>query len=131
MVTPEVILSTSDHFLPTQTLQPQRMNVSSGSFAAGPTSVSETRSDTLATAPSNVSYAHVAARRWGAWRPADYGRVETLDQGPLSGQDAYQTSVCSAISSASSTSIPRYRIVLSSLVWPSSSWTARRFLVRR
>jgi hypothetical protein len=44
---------------------------------------------------------------------------------------SYQTSVCSAISSASSTSIPRYRTVLSSFVWPNSSWTARRFLVRR
>ena len=32
-----------------------------------------------------------------------------------------QTSVCSAISRASSTSIPRYRTVLSSFVWPSSS----------
>ena len=32
-----------------------------------------------------------------------------------------QTSVCSAISRASSTSIPRYRTVLSSFVWPSNS----------
>jgi hypothetical protein len=32
-----------------------------------------------------------------------------------------QTSVCSAISKASSTSIPRYRTVLSSFVWPSRS----------
>ena len=31
------------------------------------------------------------------------------------------TSVCSAISRASSTSIPRYRTVLSSFVWPSRS----------
>ena len=31
------------------------------------------------------------------------------------------TSVCSAISSASATSIPRYRTVLSTLTWPSSS----------
>ena len=42
----------------------------------------------------------------------------------------HHTSVCSAISSASSTSIPRYRTVLSSLEWPSSNCTARRFLVR-
>lgn len=32
-----------------------------------------------------------------------------------------QTSVCSAISRASLTSIPRYRTVLSSVVWPSSN----------
>jgi pimeloyl-ACP methyl ester carboxylesterase len=41
------------------------------------------------------------------------------------------TSVCSEISSASSTSMPRYRTVLSSFVWPSSNCTARRFFVRR
>ena len=41
-----------------------------------------------------------------------------------------QISICSEISSASSTSIPRYLTVLSSLVWPSRSWTALRFLVR-
>jgi len=43
----------------------------------------------------------------------------------------YYTSVCSAISSASSTSIPSYLTALSSLVWSRRSWTARRFLVRR
>src|SRR5262252_7667846 len=37
------------------------------------------------------------------------------------------TSVCSAISKASSTSMPRYLTVLSSLLCPSSSWTTRRF----
>ncbi|MNF23686.1 hypothetical protein D3C84_42700 [compost metagenome] len=42
-----------------------------------------------------------------------------------------QTSVCSAISKASSTSIPRYRMVLSSFVWPRRSWTALRFFVLR
>ena len=41
------------------------------------------------------------------------------------------TSVCSAISGASSTSVPRYLTVLSSLPWPSRSCTARRFLVLR
>ena len=40
-----------------------------------------------------------------------------------------QTSICSAISSASSTSIPRYLTVLSNLLWPSRIWTARRFFV--
>lgn len=49
---------------------------------------------------------------------------------PLFGR-GFQTSVCSAISRASSTSIPKYRTVLSILVWPSRSCTARRFLVRR
>jgi hypothetical protein len=42
-----------------------------------------------------------------------------------------QTSTCSAIAIASSTSIPRYLTVLSILVWPSKSWTARRLPVRR
>lgn len=37
-----------------------------------------------------------------------------------------QTSVCSEISKASSTSMPRYLTVDSSLVWPSSNCTARR-----
>lgn len=36
------------------------------------------------------------------------------------------TSVCSAISKAPSTTIPRYRTVLSNLVWPSRSWAAVR-----
>ena len=40
------------------------------------------------------------------------------------------TSVCSASSRASSTSIPRYLTVLSSFVWPSNNLTNRRFLVR-
>src|SRR5262245_1209985 len=33
-----------------------------------------------------------------------------------------QTSTCSAIAKASSTSMPRYLTVLSILVWPSRSW---------
>jgi len=41
------------------------------------------------------------------------------------------TSVCSEIYSASSTSTPRYLTALSNLRWPSSSWTALRFFVRR
>ena len=44
---------------------------------------------------------------------------------------AAHRSICSAIVRASSTSIPRYRTVLSNFVWPSSSGTARRFPVRR
>src|SRR5258706_4907275 len=43
----------------------------------------------------------------------------------------FQTSTCSAIAKASSTSIPRYLTVLSILVWPSKSWTALRLPVRR
>ena len=39
----------------------------------------------------------------------------------VGGKCSGYTSVCSAISSASSTSIPRYRMELSSLLWPSSS----------
>ena len=42
-----------------------------------------------------------------------------------------QISVCSEISKASSTSMPRYLTVDSSLEWPNSSCTARRFFVRR
>ena len=42
-----------------------------------------------------------------------------------------QTSTCSAIAGASSTSIPRYRTVLSTLVCPRRSCSARRLPVRR
>ena len=42
-----------------------------------------------------------------------------------------QRSICSAIFKASSTSIPRYRTVLSNLVCPRRSWTARRLPVFR
>jgi hypothetical protein len=42
-----------------------------------------------------------------------------------------QTSTCSAMARASSTSMPRYLTVLSILVWPSRSCTARRLPVRR
>jgi hypothetical protein len=42
-----------------------------------------------------------------------------------------QTSIFSAISIASSISMPRYRTVLSIFVCPSKSWTARRLPVRR
>jgi hypothetical protein len=44
---------------------------------------------------------------------------------------AAQISVCSDISRASSTSMPRYLTVDSSLECPSNSCTARRFFVRR
>jgi hypothetical protein len=53
-----------------------------------------------------------------------------LKQRSLPARKSY-TSVCSAISRASSTSMPRYRTVLSNLLWPSSSCTALRFFVRR
>ena len=43
----------------------------------------------------------------------------------------FQTSTCSEIAKASSTSMPRYLTVLSILVCPSSNWTARRLPVRR
>jgi hypothetical protein len=42
-----------------------------------------------------------------------------------------QMSIFSAISIASSTSMPRYLTVLSIFECPSKSWTARRFPVRR
>src|SRR6516165_11675680 len=42
-----------------------------------------------------------------------------------------QTSTCSAMARASSTSMPRYLTVLSILVCPSSSCTARKLPVRR
>jgi hypothetical protein len=43
----------------------------------------------------------------------------------------FQTSTCSAIECASSTSMPRYLTVLSILVCPSKSCTARKLPVRR
>lgn len=44
---------------------------------------------------------------------------------------SFQTSICSAMAKASSTSKPRYRTMLSTLVRPSSNCTALRFPVRR
>ncbi len=41
-----------------------------------------------------------------------------------------QSSICSEMVSASSTSTPRYWTVLSILAWPRRIWTARRFPVR-
>jgi len=48
-------------------------------------------------------------------QPAVGGRAEHVGSARVS-----QTSTCSAIAKASSTSIPRYLTVLSILVWPSS-----------
>lgn len=42
-----------------------------------------------------------------------------------------QRSSCSEMLRASSTSMPRYRTVLSSFLWPSRSWTALRLPVLR
>jgi hypothetical protein len=56
---------------------------------------------------------------FGGWRP----HVTDTTGGSI------YTSVCSAISSASSTSMPRYRTVLSNFMCPSSNCTTRRFLV--
>lgn len=64
----------------------------------------------------------------GAGALVNGGNQPTSARSPATGD---HTSVCSAISRASSTSIPRYRTVLSIFVWPKSSWTARKFLVRR
>src|SRR5439155_4992727 len=47
-----------------------------------------------------------------------FGRSATVESG---GRSRDYTSVCSAISGASSTSIPRYLTVLWSLVWPRRS----------
>jgi len=51
------------------------------------------------------------------------------ESGPRWFHPSFQTSICSAMVNASSTSTPRYRTVLSILVWPSRSWTARRLPV--
>jgi hypothetical protein len=74
------------------------------------------------------SKAAICARYDVRWWPqaADDGRAEHVRSALV-----IQTSTCSAIASASSTSMPRYRTVLSILVWPSKSWTARKFPVRR
>lgn len=66
-----------------------------------------------------------------------YGRqlirsaTAALNWGQSGSRPATQISVCSEISRASSTSMPRYLTVDSSLECPSSSCTARRFFVRR
>ena len=54
------------------------------------------------------------------------GRAASLPSGrPV------QISTCSEIAKASSMSMPKYRTVLSILVWPSKSCTARKLPVRR
>ncbi len=45
-------------------------------------------------------------------------------------RDLVQSSICSEMVSASSTSTPRYWTVLSILAWPRRIWTARRLPVR-
>ena len=59
-------------------------------------------------------------------KPAVGGRAEYVRSARV-----FQTSTCSAIARASSTSMPRYLTVLSILVCPSRSWTALRLPVRR
>jgi len=54
---------------------------------------------------------------------AQFCRARTGRAGPLC--PVFQTSICSAVERASSTSMPRYLTVLSILVWPSKSYTAR------
>lgn len=69
-----------------------------------------------------------AHRRRGS--PTGLGRpLDTLLASGRTARTGYQISVCSEISKASSTSIPRYLTVDSSLEWPSSNCTARRFFV--
>ena len=62
------------------------------------------------------------------WTGPPDGRASSVGRRVLRSD---QISVCSEISKASSTSMPRYLTVDSSLRWPSSSCTARRFFVRR
>src|ERR1700686_94502 len=59
-------------------------------------------------------------------KPDGGGRAEHVRSARV-----HQTSTCSAIAKASSTSMPRYLTVLSILVWPSRSWTALSFPVPR
>ena len=65
----------------------------------------------------DVSYWHETAK---------VGRAEHVRSARV-----IQTSTCSAMARASSTSMPRYLMVLSILVWPSRSCTALRLPVRR
>lgn len=61
----------------------------------------------------------------------DRGRPDLVPGAAAIKSSNPQISVCSEISRASSTSMPRYLTVDSSLECPSSSCTARRFFVRR
>jgi hypothetical protein len=65
------------------------------------------------------------------WRFARFSLREAAAPPDGGAAAVNQSSTCSAMLRASSTSIPRYRTVLSSLVCPSSNWTARRFPVLR
>lgn len=73
--------------------------------------------------------------RFGARVPVRGFLTEPRDPPPALGTCRRQAKdlglTCSEIVSASSTSMPRQRTVLSSLVWPSSNCTARRFPVLR
>src|SRR6266446_2864272 len=63
----------------------------------------------------------------GSWHEtAEVGRAEHVRSARV-----IQTSTCSAMVRASSTSIPRYLTVLSILVWPSRSCTALKLPMRR
>src|ERR1700675_4145699 len=75
-------------------------------------------------APTNAAKREKRSCQPGAvhtWhKPAVEGRAEHVRSARV-----FQTSTCSAIARASSTSMPRYLTVLSILVCPSKSWTAR------
>src|SRR5437763_6692631 len=74
----------------------------------------------------------------GAVHTCQLGAVHTWHEAAVTGwaehvrsAQVFQTSTSSAMARASSTSMPRYLTVLSILVWPSKSCTARRLPVRR
>ena len=73
-------------------------------------------------------HARICCGAWGgSWPKAtNVDRAEHVRSARV-----FQTSTCSAIARASSTSMPRYLTVLSIFVWPSKSCTARRLPVRR
>lgn len=66
-----------------------------------------------------VTYASV--RFWPIAAPRRSTREAKTEHCTICARLGFQTSVCPAISNASSTSIPRCRTVLSSFVWPSRS----------
>jgi hypothetical protein len=81
-----------------------------------------------------------SGRFWGisGWGPSPVNKTRLMRRGGGAfGRDKpappeiAQRSTCSAMERASSTSMPRYLTVLSILVWPSNSCTARRLPVRR
>src|SRR6266851_7861091 len=108
----------------------QMQKFPAGKFHRGPQLREEDYNNSrcrLSNKASRLPMCAEGARDGSYWhKPAVEGRAEHVRSARV-----FQTSTCSAIARASSTSIPRYLTVLSIFVCPSRSSTALRLPVRR